>query len=162
VKINIFVLDLDPNKSAKYHCDQHVVKMVLETAQMVSTALRARGYAEGLYKSSYPSHPCTVWAGETEGNLAWLNMLGLALAAEYTNRYGKTHASERVFWRAEEYIDELPFEHETPRPLAMPDQYKTNKVVQSYRNYYIGEKLKFARYERAPVPEWLASHYSKG
>lgn len=155
--MNIFVLDQEPWKAAEYHCDQHVVKMVLETAQMLSTALRARGFEEGLYKSSYQHHPCTVWAGEAEGNLSWLTELGMGLLYEYTKRYHKVHASSSIIHRAQDYIDTLDHEPVTPRPLAMPDKYKTECAVESYRAYYIGEKMRFARYVRAPMPEWLAS-----
>lgn len=155
--MNIFVLDAEPWRAAEYHCDQHVVKMILETAQMLSTALRTRGCTEGLYQSAYQNHPCTVWAGEAEGNLSWLCELGMGLLYEYTKRFGKVHKSTSVIHQADRYIRKLEYEPETPRPLAMPDQYKCDCAVASYRAYYVGEKMRFARYVRAPMPEWLAS-----
>ena len=67
--MNIFFLDKTPDMSAKYLCDKHVPKMLLETCQMLSTAVQKyAGRIEELYKPAYPKHPSTIWAGETRNN----------------------------------------------------------------------------------------------
>ena len=68
--MNIFFLDDDPKLSAQMQCDKHVVKMILETAQMLSTSARSRGHDVG-YKSAYPKHPMTLWVNQSSNNFAW-------------------------------------------------------------------------------------------
>lgn len=157
--MNIFVLDKDPYVAAKYHCDKHVVKMPLETAQMLSAVWHHHHFPEhmpdGLYKASYMKHPCTLWAAQTMGNYDWLVQLGLALCAEYTHRYEKHHASARVI-----AICSLqnPFDEHTnitPFAQAMPDQYKHHDAVQAYRAYYNGEKAYIGNYKKRQVPRWF-------
>lgn len=92
--MNIFVTDKCPFKSAEYLDDKRVVKMVTESAQMLSTAITVNG-GEGPYKISHLNHPCTVWARQTQGNYMWLFLHFVGLYSEYTNRYGKTHKCEQ-------------------------------------------------------------------
>jgi len=102
--VNIFALDVNPERAARMHCDRHVVKMILESAQLLSTALSARDAPaaawltrQGLcYRPTHRHHPCTLWAIHSRGNHTWLEHLALALCREYTYRYGKEHASEKV------------------------------------------------------------------
>jgi len=116
--MNIFVLDRDPVRAAEAHCDKHVVKMILESGQMLSAAhwlgwkkmlkppgdLKARGVQEWLkehvhlelqpkWKMTHVGHPCTQWTQRVWGNYMWHSRLGLALCDEYTRRYGKVHKS---------------------------------------------------------------------
>ena len=88
--MNIFFLDKDPVKAAQLQCDKHVVKMVLETAQMLSTAARAQGHDVG-YKSAYPKHPMTLWVGQNTDNFRWAWLHGMSLAKEFTKRYDRIH-----------------------------------------------------------------------
>lgn len=147
--MNIFVLSKSPTLAAQYHCDKHVVKMVLETAQLLSTVA-----GEG-YKPTHKNHPCTVWARESLANYHWLYALGQALGQEYTHRYGKVHKSSLV-------IDSLPYAPatvtggmSTPFALAMPDEYRTDCPVASYRAYYVGEKSRMLKYTNRRAPEWV-------
>ena len=91
--MNIFVLDNDPIVAAQSQSDKHVVKMVLETAQMLCAAFPP---GEAPYKRSYYNHPCTVWARKSDDNYYWLCRHGIALSVEYTHRYGKRHKSQDV------------------------------------------------------------------
>ena len=91
--MNIFFLDENPKHAAQMQCDKHVVKMTVETAQMLSTAARAQGHDVG-YLSAYPKHPMTLWVGQSPHNFAWTIIHGLELCKEYTFRYNKTHATE--------------------------------------------------------------------
>ena len=93
--MNIFVVDEDPVVAAQQLCDKHVVKMILETAQMLCTVARNHGH-EAPYKVAHPKHPCTLWVGKSAANWQWLIDHGLAMAAEYTRRYGRKHKSEEV------------------------------------------------------------------
>ena len=154
--MNIFVLDLNIDKCARYHCDQHVVKMILESAQIACTVLNLKGFKTP-YKSTHMKHPCVVWAGISYANLQWLKKLARALNREYRYRYRKSqdHASLAVI----EHIDEMRFGSRglTDFAQAVPEQYKVPEdPVQAYRNFYIGEKLKFARWTRRRKPEWIA------
>ena len=83
--MNIFVLDRHPVTAAQLQCDRHVVKMVLESAQMLCTSINMLG-GQAQYKTAHVNHPCSVWARETLGNFLWLYDHGMALAKEYTHR----------------------------------------------------------------------------
>lgn len=145
--MNIFVLDLNPMRAAQAHCDKHVVKMCLEYAQILST-VSGRGY-----RPTHKNHPCVKWAAASPANYAWLYNLAIETGCEYESRYGRVHKSTLM-------LLELPEPRPQPTPtwfaLAMPDEYKTDDPVTSYRNYYRGAKRDFASY-RAPAvtPSWL-------
>ena len=151
--MNIFHLHKDPKIAARMQCDKHVVKMVLETAQMLSTAARAKGHDIG-YKTAYPNHPMTLWVSESPHNYAWAAIHGLELAREYTKRYKKRHKSQDIIeplWRLKKGVSTKC----TPPPLCMPDKYKTNNYIQSYRNYYYFEKKRFAKYTYRIMPRFM-------
>ena len=127
--MNIFYFDECPIISAEAQPDKMLVKMPLETAQMLCTAHRVLDgdeYADsvGLYKEAYKNHPCTIWARESSSNYSWLYRHFLALGMEYNYRYGKTHAS---IIKLEEPLSKMPdnITHTSMTPLAqaMPDVY---------------------------------------
>ena len=93
--MNIFYIDNDPQISAICMVDSHVVKMILETAQMLSTAHRIvdNNNSPYMYKATHINHPSTKWARETEGNYIWLVSHFKYLGDEYQYRYGKIHKS---------------------------------------------------------------------
>ena len=153
--MNIFILDLDIKKCARYHCDQHVSKMILESAQLLCTALNKKG-RKTPYRSTHINHPCTIWAGESYDNFIWLRKLAVALNSEYRYRFRKSndHKSLSVI----EELSKERFESMglTPFAQAMPDEYKElDDPVAAYRRFYIGEKLSFARWTRRRKPEWV-------
>jgi len=150
--MNIFVLDLNPAIAAQYQCDKHVVKMPLETAQMLC-AVAYRFGRSAPYKPTHPRHPCTVWAGDSVGNWYWLRDHGIALCDEYRHRYGKQHASRRVI-EAMQPPPILPTQL-TPFPQAMPEEYHTTNVVDAYRAYYRGAKHSFAKWTNRSIPSWF-------
>lgn len=135
--MNIFVLDEDPRQAARWHNDAHCVKMILETAQLLCTAQHLSGNSAP-YKPTHVNHPCSVWTRQSRENYIWLCVLGLELCKEYTERYKKTHACERVLKDLYKNVpNNLPSGGLTPFALAMPDQYKNfDDPVGSYRNYY--------------------------
>ena len=150
--MNIFALHEDPNTAAQMACDKHVVKMILETAQMLCTVVHTHGY-EAPYRATHAKHPCTRWAGTSQGNWNWLIQYGLALCEEYTKRYNRRHKSQSII----EYCSKLKLNfsaiQQTPFAQAMPLQYRNECAVTAYRDYYHGEKAGFATWKTGP-PEW--------
>lgn len=153
--MNIFVLDLNPQRAARYHCDKHVPKMLLETAQLLSTAIRLSGRDEG-YRVTHKNHPCALWARASATNYSWLHCLAYFLNREWQYRFG--HERDHKSWSMLKRIvppTTIPELGLTPFPLCMPDEYKVDgDPVASYRAYYIGEKMRFAHWDLQQTPHW--------
>lgn len=177
--MNIFFLDYDVTAAARAHVDKHVVKMILEYAQLLSTAHRyLDGYRETyfcekkqktktrwkldnpfmdrvLYNATHLQHPSLLWVIEDRANYDFLYSLFLELCAEYTYRYDKTHLSEvklsDILMEPPENIKDACM---TPLKLAMPDEYKTDCPVESYRAYYRDAKADLATWKNRSKPEW--------
>jgi hypothetical protein len=155
--MNIFLLDTDTRKCAQYHCDKHVVKMILETAQLLCGVHHMTDQVTDQvpYKLSHKNHPCAIWSRESLSNYLYLCDLGLELCKEYTYRYGKRHKSQDVIeWCVTNKPNVCDKEFTEPA-RAMPNEYKVDSVVESYRNYYIGEKSKIAVWKNREIPEWF-------
>jgi hypothetical protein len=152
--MNIFYLDKDTQKCAKYHNDKHVVKMILETAQLLCGVHWVTG-GEAPYKLSHKNHPCSIWARTNQSNYRWLCELGLELCLEYEKRYGKVHKSRAIILYCYDYIPNIPVGKFFEPPLAMPEEYKESCHVQSYRNYYMGEKRDFSNWKGRDTPYWF-------
>jgi len=155
--MNIFVLDLDIKKCAKYHVDRHCTKMIVEYAQLLCGVhhIVESGY-EIPYKLSHKNHPSAIWARECIENYIWLCDLGLELCKEYTFRYGKTHKSQAVIEWCLTHKPKLKVNDDlTPFALAMPDECKVDDAIQSYRNYYMTEKRRMANWKNREIPEWF-------
>lgn len=205
--MNIFVLDKNPQVAARYHADKHVVKMILESTQMLATAYyttngikkwkevqedpdktlqmaevfagfpRKSGDERGSlpelfwirginpYRPCFVHHPCTVWVGENLNNWMWLHSLATELCTEFTHRYGKVHACQKVLeWMARTYpaLSESSTGEVTPFATAMPQEYApedslrtTERVVESYRDYYVGEKSRMFYWKNRQVPQFV-------
>ena len=158
--MNIFYFDDCPVLSAEAQPDKMLVKMPLETAQMLCTAHRELDgdeYADsvGLYKRAYWNHPCTIWARETSSNYIWLYEHFLALGEEYKYRYGREHASITKLAKPLLCIPEnIKICAMTPPAQAMPDEYKHKDPIVAYRRYVINEKH-YAKWERGrSKPTW--------
>ena len=150
--MNIFVLDKNPEIAASMACDKHVVKMIVETAQMMCTVISSHGY-DTPYRPTHKNHPCTLWAGQSRDNWNWLIDYGMGLCDEYTRRYGRVHKSQSVIeWCAMKHID-LPNTARTPFAQAMPPQYKNTNPIKAYRDYYVGEKSYMAKWKLG-APQW--------
>lgn len=163
--MNIFIIDNDPCVAATQLCDKHVVKMIVEGCQMLSTNHRLSGshvvYAPiNLYKQSFQNHPCTIWARTTTANYKWLAEHTLELCYEYTRRYNKVHSCQNMsLWFACFYPPQVPIGDLTPFAQAMPEEFKVSgDGVSAYRNYYIGAKSKIAKWKYTNPPDW----YTKG
>lgn len=161
--MNIFILDECPVAAARCQIDKHCVKMVLETAQLLSTVAQLRGF-EAPYKITHKNHPCSKWAGAHPANWSWLCKHGLALCDEYTRRYNKTHKSQAIIEDLERRSEEIwgeaynvrVAEGRTPFEQCMPDEYKNKDPVVAYRTYYIKDKYKIAKWTYPGVmPGWF-------
>ena len=153
--MNIFILDWDVKKCAKYHVDKHVVKMVLETAQLLCGVHHVTDSQYMIpYKLSHKNHPCAIWSRESLSNYLYLCELGLELCKEYTYRYNKRHKSQDVIEWCMVHKPNIEDKGFTQPAKAMPDEYKVKSVVESYRNYYLGAKSGFASWKNRETPEW--------
>ena len=154
--MNIFVLDQDPRVCATYHNDKHVVKMILETAQLLCGVHHmTESNLDVPYGLSHKNHPCSIWARKSLENYIWLCDLGMELSKEYTHRYGKKHKSQDIIeWCLINLPDIPEVGYMTEQPKAMPDECKTDDVVESYRRYYIMEKSSFCNWKNREIPNW--------
>lgn len=152
--MNIFVVDEDPQQAARDLCDKHVVKMPLESAQMLCTVLVELGVAGVPYRPSHLNHPCTRWAAATRSNFDWLVTHGRALCNEYTRRYGKDHKSGLVIEWCAQHRDELPDGPLTPHAQAMPDVFRSTSAVLAYRTYYREGKANIVTWKMGPPGWW--------
>ena len=177
--MNIFFLHNEPDIAAIHHCDKHVVKMILEAAQMLSTAHRMIDGTELvgksptgrkqtqyiltdsakdfiLYKAVHMNHPCTVWTRESKQNYEWHYDLFVSLCEEYTHRYGKVHETDR---KLRELLATAPVNIEdkglTQLPQCMPEYCKDSDPIEAYRSYYINEKKDFAKWTKRSQPNWF-------
>ena len=180
--MNIFYLDKDPKTCAEMHVDKHCVKMILETAQLLSTAHRVLDGTEVigvsktgrkakrwelndsresiLYSATHINHPSAVWCRQSLWNYVWLADLLNHLCEEYTFRYKKVHKVERdgllntLLINVPRKIPDVLFTEPTP---AMPDQYKVpGNSIQSYKNYYLGEKTRMFSWKNRNKPDWIS------
>jgi len=156
--VNIFFLDNDPKIAVKYYVDKHVLKMPLETAQLLCGVHHVTSKREDIpYRLSHKNHPCSVWARASLSNYLWLVNLGFAVCAEYTFRYGKIHACRRVIEWCGEHLPNIKDKGFTQIALAMPDKYKDPDPVKAYRLYYLGAKSHLFSWKKREVPSWIRS-----
>ena len=164
--MNRFIIEFNVEDIAKSLCDQHIVKMPLEEAQMLCTALwhHAPEYAEehDLYKPVHQKHPCTLWAMQTRANYRYAYDLYQAMLVEYTHRYGKVHGASKHRFALGNAPKFIPDGWWTPHPQCFSglDHLKTDEQfpIRAYREFYKADKLKFARYNKGrSMPEWMAA-----
>jgi Pyrimidine dimer DNA glycosylase len=161
--MNIFFLDKSPKLAAQYHCDKHVVKMIIETAQLLYSAhwMLNSPLPANAYKLAHKNHPCAIWVRQSVINYLWLCSLGLHLCAEYKHRYGehKTHKTEaHIQWLFHNRPQNIPWCDMTTPVQAMPDEFKNEDPIIAYKTYYIESKLKqrnIVKYTRREPPEFI-------
>ena len=153
--MNIFYLDHDVRKSVSYLVDKHVVKMPLETVQILSSSCHIHGMPSP-YKPTHLKHPCVLWAASSQNNYAWLLVYAKHIFAEYTRRYDRTHASEKhldQLRRLDGVLVDVPF---SLPPQCMPEHCRGSDTVEAYRRYYRTEKKHIHSWKTRCVPEWIA------
>ena len=137
--MNIFVTDPDPLASAEVLPDKHIVKMPLETCQMLAVVYskwyfnwgndllpKKDGTPYNTEKGAFRGHPCTIWAAESIANTAWLIQHGFGLLEEYTHRYGKVHSCQTAMNAAEKV-----FEEKTGKNIIMSQRGNTIRIRRS-------------------------------
>lgn len=150
--MNIFVTSHCPIQSALELDNKRIVKMILETAQMLSTALRRHGVGNGPhYKSAYQKHPCTLWTGRTRGNFGWLVDHGLSLCAIYSSIYGRVHASEGVIQFADRNRKKIPAG--SLQPFADCAEFKHRTDLNIHERYQMFMNYKWNHRDTTP-PVW--------
>ena len=157
--MNIFVLHFIPSICSIYHCDKHIVKMILEYAQILCTTHRFHGNEDHvLYKKTHVNHPACIWARECTANYRWLYELFSCCCKEYTFRYNKVHKTEtRLLSYLKICPENLPHKN-TPTSFVqcMPDYCKVeDDTVSSYREYYIKEKSHILKWKKRDVPYFI-------
>lgn len=177
--MNIFYLDHNPRTCAEMHLDKHVVKMILEYAQLLSTAHRLLDGKEyegksksgrkamrwrlederetNLYMASHMKHPSGIWCRKTSSNYMWLYSLWRDLMKEYTHRYNKHHVAEKLIAFLSNLPTNIPIGDITSIPQCMPEQYKVPDSIESYKKYYINDKQPFAVWTNRSIPNWYVS-----
>lgn len=156
--MNIFYLDSDPKTCSEFHVDKHCVKMILEYAQLLSSAHHILDNYQGddIYKLTHKNHPSAIWTRDSKENYEFLFNLWIALMDEYTYRYGKVHASSRlidVLSVCPKNSQNKPFTEPTP---AMPEEFVVpGDSIQSYRNYYVGAKSNMFSWKNRECPYWI-------
>ena len=182
--MNIFILDSDPKKCAEMHCDKHVVKMIVESAQMLSTAhrmldgeLEKRPSKSGkrqvkyyklsdpredlLYRAAHINHPCTVWTRESSANYKWHYHLFSCLCDEYNHRYNKVHRTDKLLRMVLSQLPiNIPREPLTPFALAMNNQPQCiddKNPIMSYKKFYKTKQSSFdMKWTKREIPDWLS------
>ena len=149
--------------AARYHCDKHVVKMILETAQLLSTAHRVLDgdYCDDrVYRPTHMNHPCGVWVRESVTNYLWTYELFSALCDEYHHRYNKEHLCETklhgVLAKPPKFQPAMGW---TRPAMAMPVEYHDDCVITAYRAYYVGEKAYMAKWSGRDIPWWFTYEF---
>jgi len=153
--MNIFALDINPRKASIYHTDKHIVKMPLETAQMLCTASFITGSKPKKYKPCFANHPCSVWARESLDNYYWLAELGIYLCEEYKFRYGREHSCFSVIQSCYDDVPNIRSIGLTKHKLAMPDDCKQDDAILSYQNYYNNYKTHLFNWTKRKTPYFV-------
>lgn len=187
--MNIFFLDKDPAVCAKMHVDKHVVKMVIEYAQLLSTAHRiidgdmyigkttlGRNIKRWrhpdpvleniLYKASHIGHPSQKWCMENEDNYQWLASLWVELCKEYTYRYGKVHMTQHkldgILQNSPKNLKSGVWRQPPPAMSHYPECIVEGDSIASYHNYYVAAKKSFAIWSKRGTPVWFSEMLNSG
>ena len=178
--MNIFYISKDPVEAAQWMVDKHVVKMILESAQLLSTAHRILDGVETvalsktgrkkkvwtlrdqrelvMYQATHINHPSAVWCRASVENYLWLVEHFAALLDEYTYRYGKQHKCASMLYALQSPPHNLKDYDMTPMPSAMAEEYKiSNDPLTNYRNYYKFGKSRMHKWTKRQPPEWIAA-----
>lgn len=179
--MNIFILDKDIQTSVQSYIDKHIVKIPLEVAQLLCTARRHSGDERPKYKSTHVNHPWSLFTRLNRENYLYVCCYGMELCTEYEHRYGKIHACRKVII---DCVMSSPFfynlQADIPKiyslsrigyfdnrlPCCVPNEYKGDNVVQSYRDYYIEDKVfnksgkLMASWKNRNKPSWFVDKYN--
>ena len=177
--MNIFALHHDPEQCAKWYVDRHIVKMINESAQLLSNAVHfhahriiansngslilAKPVLASLPKPTHYNHKCSIWTMQSGANFKWLTELLSALLSEYTYRYERIHKYQRFLKTFSQHAERLAPGQLTPWAQAMPafmqsDSPNFVQVIDSYRKYYAWYKWHLWRWKNRKPPTWLTDN----
>jgi hypothetical protein len=151
--MQLFILDRDPVKAARYACDKHVVKICTEAGQILATALHGRGIITQ-WKPTHKGHPLSKWV-DTRHHAEWTKAYGIALCVEYQERYNKRH-------KTQDFLESLDLSS-IPKSASdtvhfiqcIPEEFISTDSVDGYRKYYMGDRIRaFARWKNRGAPYW--------
>lgn len=158
--VNIFYLHPSPLTAARWLHDKHLVKMVLESAQLLSTACQIIIMERDtkLYKPTHMYHPCTQWLLKSRYNAEWLYDHYIALCDQFMDKFRHNHKSRDLCNAIEGHIPLFPNEDFTEPPLCMPDDCKIDgqPAYQCYQLYYLRYKIRIGSYRRVKMPYWVS------
>tara|TARA_R110000744_G_scaffold127680_1_gene234576 strand:+ start:919 stop:1431 length:513 start_codon:yes stop_codon:yes gene_type:complete len=161
--MNIFAIEdnkaggIDWIKSAQSQDNYRVVKMILESCQILSTVLNEQGI-DAPYRSFNPKHPSCLWAAESSDNFTNLVVHCAAMIEEYEERFNKTHKCKAVLTKIINLFEASNFPTDKPTPLrmAMPDIFRSSNIVESYRKFYASKPR--MRYPKEKIPSWFKEY----
>ncbi len=175
--MNMFYLDKNPQKCAEYHYDIHVNKMILESAQLLSTAHRVldgkrtpyrdkvgnlrytyileNELEDILYKPTHINHPVAIWVRKGCGNYKYLYDLYISLCNEYEYRFRKIHKSSQLAKYLEKYPNKIEYRPFSEPSIATNDNCRLQDAIESYRKYYVKDKIRLKKYTNRETPYWL-------
>lgn len=171
--MNIFVLSHSPILAAEYQCDSHVVKMTLESAQLLSTAHRVLdgelyiddstgrkikrwSHPENrLYKATHVNHPCAIWVRESKDNYCWLLSHFIFLLQEYTYRFGKVHKCSELQLILNNAPQNIHQRGLTDHPKCT-NGLDLGDTISTYRAYYLSKNIKMV-WSKRKAPKWFIS-----
>ena len=156
--MNIFYIHTDPIESARQLADDHICKMQIESAQMCCTAHWESG-SEAPYKRAHKNHPSTIWTRQSIQHYNWLVEHGLEICREFELRYGKRHKTQDVLEWCKNNKPNIPDNGFIAPPKCMPDQFKVEDTIESYKNFYINDKIKVKQLDWKKIPsrkpDWI-------
>ncbi len=171
--MNIFVVDEDPICAAEALCDKHVPKMIVETTQILVSALRRHGASDddvpktaagNPHKGGYRNHPSVVWAGDSFSNAHWVSLHGHELCIQFMKRFGKMHACTVQMAVISKDLHRIPDHGLTDVALCVGKEFQDmycqthapmHEAVPIYREFYMHDKASFATWEKGvDAPDW--------
>lgn len=135
--------------------------MIVESCQLLCSVFYFNSDIKPFYRLTHKNHPCTKWVRLSKANFEWLLKHLRELLNQYTLRYNKKHKCEQVYNWINEHKIWLNFNYFklTSFIQCMPDKYRFKNTIQAYKNYYIGEKLKFAKWKLGNVPKFIKEYH---
>lgn len=143
--MNIFATFDCPIQSARAHCDVHVIKMILESAQLLSAVHVLTTGEQVAYKLSHANHPCTIWVLESAENYRWLFEMFLALLREYEYRFDKVHKTDTHVEALRRVPVPLPEIGLTPFAQAIPEELRGRCAHDAYKRHIIRKMQEWPR-----------------
>ena len=159
--MNIFAVHKNPVRAAQCLSDKHVIKMILESAQMLCTSIHLHG-GSAPYRVAHKNHPCTIWTRSSRSNFMWLCEHALELCRIYTDNFDRVHSSEKVINECLRKAYLIPDGPLTAFAQAMPDEFKNDCAIQAYRSYYTKAKQSINKWTYQSRPSWVAIKLDEG